>query len=136
MEEAGNSPREDAGNTAVIMPSHTIDRGTDSREVQQVHCQLEEDLLGSALGGSFGRAVKRCRVMYREKSTEFELQTLILLLDQSPSFSNSHFSWPQMKLTISQGCEVHELRLFVGHPAECPTLTGTPRQPLDFTQVH
>ena len=38
--------------------------------------------------------------MYREKSTEFELQTLILLLDQSPSFSNSHFSWPQMKLTI------------------------------------
>lgn len=26
MEEAGNSPREDAGNTAVIMLSHTIDR--------------------------------------------------------------------------------------------------------------
>lgn len=75
--------------------------------------------------------------MYREKSTEFELQTLILLLDQSPSFSSSHFFWPQMKLAIpvSQGCEGHELRLFVGHPAECLTLTGTPKQPLDFTQV-
>ena len=68
-------------------PHNRQRRGTDSREVQQVHCQRGEDLLGSALGGGFGRAVKRCGVMYREKSTELELQTLILLLDQSPSFS-------------------------------------------------
>lgn len=97
MEEAGNSPREDA-NTAVIMLSHTIDRdkalilGKYSRYTVNVKICLDQPQVEV-----FGRAVKRCGVMYREKSTELELQTLILLLDQSPSFS---LFWPQMKLII------------------------------------
>ena len=91
----------------------------------------------SALGGSGGSIVKRCGATYREKSTEFGLQTLILLLDQSPSsltltFLGHRWSSP-CRITGPWGTWAEVVR---EHPTQCPTLTGTPKQPLDFTQVH